>query len=258
MKQLLTLCTKNVHFTCDNTVNQQNGGVAMGSPLGPVLPGIFMTELENSLVPTLNETMSLWRRFVDDTITFVKDDSIVSVLGQSNNFHERIQFTYEVEHNNRLPFLDVLLIKNANIIDTTVYRKRTNTNIYLNWNSHTPATWKRETLRTILSRAYTICSSERYLHEEIKYIEPSFEKVNNYPKYVINQLNREVQPKHTGNMNIERLTKNQTALIEQEKRHLLDLPYADNKEEKILKSMNKFSSQVLLCNVNKCIAYSGT
>ena len=55
-----------------NKVYQQNDGVAMGTPLGPVLSGIFMVELENSLVPTLNQSMTLWRRFVDDTITFVK------------------------------------------------------------------------------------------------------------------------------------------------------------------------------------------
>ena len=46
------------------------------------------------------------------------------------------------------------------------------------------------------SRAYLICSSVGYLHEEIKYIETTFAKVNNYPKYVINQLNREVTLKH--------------------------------------------------------------
>ena len=193
MKQLLTLCTKNVHFTYDNKVYQQNDGVAMGSPLGPVLSGIFMVKLENSLVPTLNESMTLCQRFVDDNITFVKNDSIAYVLDQLNSFHEQIQFTYEVEHNNKLPFLDVLLIKNANKIDTTVYRKPTNTDVYLNWNTHAPTTWKRGTLRTILSRAYTICSSETYLNEEIKYIESTFEKVNNYPKYVITQLKREVK-----------------------------------------------------------------
>ena len=47
---------------------------------------------------------------------FVKNDSIVYILDQLKNFHERIQFTYEVEDNNKLPFLDVLLIKNANNI----------------------------------------------------------------------------------------------------------------------------------------------
>ena len=171
MKQLLMLCTKNVHFTYDNKVYQQNDGVAMGSPLGPVLSEIFMVELENSLVPTLNESMTLWRRFVDDTKTFVKNDSIAYVLDQLNSFHEQIQFTYEVEHNNKLPFLHVLLIKNAYNIDTTVYRKSANTDAYLNWNTHAPTTGKKGTLRTIISCTYTICSSEIYLNEEIKYID---------------------------------------------------------------------------------------
>ena len=67
----------------------------------------------------------------------MKNESIAYVLDQLKNFHERIQFTYEVEHNNKLTFLDVLLIKKANNIDTTIYRKPRNTDIYLNWNSHT-------------------------------------------------------------------------------------------------------------------------
>ena len=46
MKELLTLCTKNVYFTFDNQVYKQNDGVAMRSPLGPVLAGTFMVELE--------------------------------------------------------------------------------------------------------------------------------------------------------------------------------------------------------------------
>ena len=46
MKELLTLCTKNVYFTFDNQVYQQNDGVAMRSPLGPVLAGTIMVELE--------------------------------------------------------------------------------------------------------------------------------------------------------------------------------------------------------------------
>ena len=88
MKQLVMLCAKNVHFTYDNKVYQQNDGVAMGSPLGPVLSGIFMVELENRLVLTLNDSMTLWRRFVDDAITFVKNDSIAYILDQLNSFHK--------------------------------------------------------------------------------------------------------------------------------------------------------------------------
>ena len=65
-----------------------------------------MVELDNSLVLTLNESTTLWRRFVDGTIMFLKNDSIIYLLDQLNNFHERIQLTYEVKHNNKLSFLD--------------------------------------------------------------------------------------------------------------------------------------------------------
>ena len=60
------------------------------------------------------------------------------------------------------------------------------------------------------------------------------------------------------NVNIKHSTINQTAQNEQDKHHLSVLPYAGNKGEKILKSMNKFSTQVLPCNVKTCTAYSGT
>ena len=43
-----------------------------------------------------------------------------------------MQFTDELEHNNKLPFPDVLLTKAENNVNTTVCRKRTNTHIYLN------------------------------------------------------------------------------------------------------------------------------
>ena len=46
MKELLLLCTKNTHFTFNNEIYQQCDGVAMGPPLGPVITGIFMVELE--------------------------------------------------------------------------------------------------------------------------------------------------------------------------------------------------------------------
>ena len=63
-----------MHFTYDNRVYQQNDEVAIGSPLGPVLSGIFMVKLENSLIPTLNESMTSWRSFVDNKITFMKNE----------------------------------------------------------------------------------------------------------------------------------------------------------------------------------------
>ena len=54
-------------------------------------------------------------------------------LNKLNGFHQNIQSTYELEKNIKLTFLDVLLIPNKDTIETTVYRKPTNSDIYLNW-----------------------------------------------------------------------------------------------------------------------------
>ena len=44
MKELLLLCTKNVHFTINGQIYIQVDGVSMVSPLAPLLADIFMTE----------------------------------------------------------------------------------------------------------------------------------------------------------------------------------------------------------------------
>ena len=103
----------------------------MGSPLGPVFTDIFMVELENNIVPVLGENLSLWKRYVDDTICFVKIGTINYIKTILNNFDLNITFTYEVEKDYKLSFLDALLIKKGNNIVTTVYCKATANDIYL-------------------------------------------------------------------------------------------------------------------------------
>ena len=44
----------------------------MGSPFGPVLAGIFMVELETSVIPTLGRLLLKWKRYVDNTFCYVK------------------------------------------------------------------------------------------------------------------------------------------------------------------------------------------
>ena len=93
MKKLLTLCTKNVHFSVNNDIYTQIDGVAMGSPLGPVVANIFMVELETTLVPKLEDLVQKWRSFVYDTYVYVKIGSVKYVLSVLNSFHENKKFT---------------------------------------------------------------------------------------------------------------------------------------------------------------------
>ena len=55
MKEIILLCIKGVQFTFDGKTYAETSSMAIGSPLGPVLLGIFLVELENNLIQTLPE-----------------------------------------------------------------------------------------------------------------------------------------------------------------------------------------------------------
>ena len=49
-----------------------------------------MVELENNLIPQINDKVKFWRRYVDDTIAFVKQNEITNVLAALNSYHPSI------------------------------------------------------------------------------------------------------------------------------------------------------------------------
>ena len=157
----------------------------MGSLLGPELLEIFMVEPENTLVPTLSNHLKSWKRYVDDANCFINEDSIGYVMSILNNFHPSSQFTNETEFNNRLKLLDVLFTRNGQSIETCVYTKPTNTDIYIHWNSFAPIQWKCSTLKTLVYRSYLICSNDHYLTLKLKYLWKVFKEYNNYPYWSI-------------------------------------------------------------------------
>ena len=71
-----------------------------------------------------------------------------------------------------LPFLDVLICRKCSSIVTTLFWKPTNNEIiYLNWNTFASVTWKGGTLKTLLERAYIVCSTNELIQKELKYLE---------------------------------------------------------------------------------------
>lgn len=58
MKEILLLCTENVHFTFENNFYQQKYREIMGFPLCPALAVIFMVLLERDLIAKLSKYMN--------------------------------------------------------------------------------------------------------------------------------------------------------------------------------------------------------
>ena len=60
------------------------------------------------------------------------------------------------QHNLKSAFLDVMLFRAGENIVITVYRKVTNADVYFNWNSFAPQSWKGGILRTQTQQTYII------------------------------------------------------------------------------------------------------
>ena len=277
MKKLLLICTKEMHFSFNGRMYQQIDGVAMGSPLGPVIANIFMSELEQMLIPTLSQDVSLWTRYVDDTFAFVRQGSIQNVLDCLNKFHPSIQFTHEAEINGSIAFLDVKVsTREDRGFDTEIHRKKTDTNVYIHWNAFAPKVWKIGTLKGLIRRAFTLCSTENARNKEIAFLKKVFRGINGYPSRVVTSTVREVQRKfeeenapqvddssvdpHPDANIVQPEVDLAPALPEEESasKPFIILPYKGKEGESIVRKFQTALNQALPPFVKPQIVYTGT
>ena len=174
------------HFLFDGKYYDQIDGVAMGSPLGPVLANIFMCHFEERWVINGKVRPSLWYRYVDDTFTmFDSKDTACEFLQYLNSRHHSIKFTIEFEQDNVIPFLDILVKRCPNnTFVTSIYRKKTFTGLYTKWDSFTPRKYKINLIRTLTYRCYRICSSASLLQSAVDDLRKLLLQ-NGYPQGII-------------------------------------------------------------------------
>ena len=150
---LLNVSTKGQLFQFNGALYEQTDGVAMGSPLGPLLANVFMSSLEEKL-ELEGKLPDYYRRYVDDTITIMPNiTTATDFLNTLNHAHPSVSFTIEIERDCMLPFLGTQLLNCAPQIETKVYFKPTNTGL-LHYQSHVDNRYKRSLLTTMLDRAY--------------------------------------------------------------------------------------------------------
>ncbi|XP_055856163.1 uncharacterized protein LOC129919329 [Episyrphus balteatus] len=135
--ELLHLCLTSGYFLYKEKFYLQIDGVAMGSPVAPIIADIWMQYFKMKALETSPIKPVIWKRYVDDTFCILNKNDVDTFLNHLNSVHSKIQFTMEIEENNTLAFLDVKVIKNQDgTLGHTVYRKNTHTDRYLHAASH--------------------------------------------------------------------------------------------------------------------------
>ncbi len=283
LKRLLEVCTKEMHFSYNGAIYRQVDGVAMGSPLGPVLANIFMVELENYLVPRLGNIVPLWFRYVDDTFSFVEGSKVDEVINTLNSFHPNIRFTSEIEVGGTISFLDVRVTTlQDRTMGTDIHRKPTDTNVYMNWQSFAPKAWKVGTLKGLVRRAFIICSTEEARKKELKFLRNVFRNINGYPSKVVHETIRDVERKFVNEADDTPTSQEATIAVDNSagvsetaasatnssdgtaeepesiSKPFISLPYKGKEGEKIIKQFRSALAHALPSNIQPQVVYTGT
>ena len=92
-----------------------------------------MQNIEEQALATYSETLPLWLRYDDDTITVVHENKIDEFHEHLNKQNTNIQFTKEIEENGNRPFLDCLVTRENNTLYTNHCLQETNRHWQTAW-----------------------------------------------------------------------------------------------------------------------------
>ena len=180
--RLLEFCLRNTYFQFRGTIYEQSEGLAMGSPVSPVLANLYMEEFEQIALRS-NNAPRLWKRYVDDTFMIIRSRFLSRFLQHLNSIRPGvICFTHEIEENNTLPFLEVLVMRaDDGSLNTSIHRKLTHTDQLLNFYSNHPVSNKRSVVSTLSKRGNLIPSTITAKKQEESHLRAVF-AANNYTK----------------------------------------------------------------------------
>ena len=190
--RLLSLCLNATFVSFMEQHYQQVQGTAMGSPVSVVVADIVMQTVEQNVLETFPARPWFLKRYVDDTLTVVRQDQVDEFHRRLNNIEQRINFTIEMEKNSQISVLDVLLHREDDgSIQTSVYRKPTHTGRYLHYHSDHPSEHLRAVMRFLFGRVETHCSNTAFKVEgECKIMEEL--QGNGYPKKLFESTRKEM------------------------------------------------------------------
>ena len=173
----------------------------MELPVSVMVANLVMEDVEEYALSTFDEVLLFWKRYVDDICTAVTDDRIDDLLQHLNSIESSIRFTHEVELDSGLPFLDTLVHHHPDgSLSTSVYRKPSHTDKYLNFVSHHPPAQKAAVFQSLYSRALTHSSSFSSFTQENDRLFRALSR-NDYPEHVLYHYLRRGRPQHQGPTN---------------------------------------------------------
>ena len=188
LSRLFKYATSGTHFLFNGEFYEQCDGVAMGSPIAPILANLFLGYHEGKwLLDYPGNKPSYYKRYVDDVIAvFENEHDANAFLEYLNTKHKNIKFTMETEKDNKLPFLDVLIDKSNELV-TSVYRKEIFSVVLTHYHSFTANKYKIGLVKCLIDRIYKINNTRLGFQNNLTKVFEILRR-NCYPDYILKQV----------------------------------------------------------------------
>ena len=162
----------------------------MGSSFSPIVANLYMVYFEQKVLSTAPPPR-FWCRYVDDTFVIQKEIHKEDFLQHINSADPAIQFTVEDNKGDgAIPFLDAIVKPEAGgKWSTTVYRKPSHTDQYLQWDSHHHLSARFSVTHILSHRDQTVCSNPELLHKEKTHLRNKLTHCK-YPKWALDKVER--------------------------------------------------------------------
>ena len=83
----------------------------MGSSISVIIANLVMAYVEQRAISSFSSSLKLRKQLVDDTFVIMQTNKVNRFFDHSNNVGSNINFTIELEQDDKLAFLDVLVMR---------------------------------------------------------------------------------------------------------------------------------------------------
>ena len=190
-----------------------------------------MEKLEIRAIATFIDPPKLWLRYVDDTFTKLKKIFMNSFLEHLNSQHPRLKFTTEEMEEDKISFLQTLVIVlEDRTVKTTIYRKPTHTDQYLNFESNHHVKQKIGIISTFEHSIEELVTTEEDKKKELNHVRKALRRCG-HPKWSLNRK----RSKNNGNGRKEKV----------ERRGRVVLPYVKGVSERMGRIFKKYNLETI-------------
>ena len=152
---------------------------------GPILSNFYVSDLENKIFNSIKKP-PIYLRYVDDILILANNINEINIQDTFLKISV-LNFTHELNKNNKISFLDVLIdTNNNNNFSTSTYKKPSHNNsCTLNFKSECPFRYKKAIINNLISHAKLISSKSIY-YKEVENIKQAL--INNrFPNYIVDE-----------------------------------------------------------------------